>query len=49
MALGADARSVVGLMLRGAMVVVTGMAVGLIVSLFATRTLESFLFGVRRS
>ena len=49
MALGADARSVVGLMLRGAMgAVVTGMAVGLIVSLFATRTLESFLFGVRR-
>ena len=49
MALGADARSVVGLMLRGSMgAVVTGMAMGLVAAVFATRTLESFLFGVRR-
>ena len=38
MALGADARSVVGLMLRGSMgAVVTGMAMGLVAAVFATR------------
>jgi predicted permease len=48
MALGADPRSVVQLMLRGAMGAVSiGVALGVAGALLATRTLQSFLFGVR--
>jgi ABC-type antimicrobial peptide transport system permease subunit len=48
MALGADARSVVGLMLGTAMRSVgAGVAVGALAGALAVRLLESFLFGVR--
>jgi hypothetical protein len=47
MALGAEARSVVGLLLRGGLKAVgIGVAVGLAGSFVATRALTSFLFGV---
>ncbi len=47
MALGADAGSVLGLVLRRGMTHATvGVVVGLAVSLYATRWLESMLFGV---
>jgi len=48
MALGAEPRSVVRLLLRGGMTaVVAGLVLGLAGSIAATRALESFLFGVR--
>jgi putative ABC transport system permease protein len=47
-ALGADPRSVVRLMLRGAMGAVSiGVALGVAGALLATQALQSFLFGVR--
>jgi ABC-type antimicrobial peptide transport system permease subunit len=47
MALGAEARSVVGLLLRGGLKAVgIGVALGLAGSFLATRALTSFLFGV---
>ena len=47
MALGAEARSVVGLLLRGGLKAVgIGVAVGLAGSFLATRALTTFLFGV---
>ena len=48
MALGADARSVVGLMLGTAMRSVgAGVAVGAVAGALVVRLLESFLFGVK--
>ena len=48
MALGAPRRSVLGLMLRmGARLVLTGLVIGLVASVAATRLLQHQLFGIR--
>jgi predicted lysophospholipase L1 biosynthesis ABC-type transport system permease subunit len=46
--LGADARDVLGLIVREGMTLVAiGVGIGLIGSIFAARAIESYLFGIR--